>query len=322
MIVRATLSGALAACCLLTPAAMAEDAKSSASPSEEVSALEAAAHPYVMLREDIAKIEADGIPNAKALRTAHNRLSSHGHEDISRGIIAYAALVAADVPSFANAIEARTRRKKDRAAFLKELETNPAIVRDIKGADEAIGAIMDMLARDATRIAAVGDVYITEAYSLQKQAWARKKIASSGESRINSASKWAANRPWPAMAPRSAIRSKAGNVRPNLGADDSWSVTWSTDTKPPRADSKSGILMSQALVLAALYAVDDVEESDLREYARSKPTDRCLSNARLTLNACIAVARTPYEEAFCLGKHGLNDVSRCVGWPASAGATD
>jgi hypothetical protein len=41
--------------------------------------------------------------------------------------------------------------------------------------------------------------------------------------------------------------------------------------------------------------------------------------ARLTLRQCIAATRAPYEEAFCIGEHALNDVSACLGWVASAG---
>ena len=54
-------------------------------------------------------------------------------------------------------------------------------------------------------------------------------------------------------------------------------------------------------------------------YAKAKKSDRCFVNAKLNLDQCIAATRTPYEEAFCLGEHALNDVSRCVGWVANAG---
>jgi hypothetical protein len=36
----------------------------------------------------------------------------------------------------------------------------------------------------------------------------------------------------------------------------------------------------------------------------------------MNLDQCIAATRTPFEEAFCLGQHALNEMSSCVGWPA------
>lgn len=284
------------------------------------SLLATTAEPYVRLRADIAAIESDGMTNAKALRTAHNRLSSHDTDATTQAYIAYAALVAADVEVFANAIEERTKRKRNRKAFIDELTTNPVMVREIKGADAAIAAVMEMAARDATRINELGETYISQAYEMQRKGWARKKLASTGMARVNIAEKWGQTRPWPEMAPRPAIRSNAGNLKPNLEAFEDWSPSWSASRKPPLPDSKSGILMSQILVLAARYAIDDVQPQHLTEYAQSRPTNRCFVNARLNFNQCIAATRTPYEEAFCIGTHGLNDVSRCVGWPASAGA--
>lgn len=315
MFKRATIVGA-ACIAVLQGVSIASDPD-----TETPSLLDAAAAPYVNLRADIANIETAGITKAQAMRDAHNLLASHDADKLTEGYVAYAALVAADVEAFHNAIEQKTKRRRDRERFVEELTLNPAMVRDIPGAEQAIAAIMDMTARDATRIADLGQLYIDNAYELQQQAWARKKLPANGMARVNGAAKWAEARPWPAMAPRTAIRSKAGNFRPNLDAQEDWSVTWSTAGTPPTPDSKSGRLMSQILVLAAHYTVGDLEESHMREYAHAKPTNRCFINSKLNFNQCIAATRTPYEEAFCIGTHGLKDVSRCVGWPASAGAT-
>jgi len=72
--------------------------------------------------------------------------------------------------------------------------------------------------------------------------------------------------------------------------------------------------MDRVLNLAARYAVGGLNPKIVSVYARNDRADQCLSMAALTLRQCIAATRTSYEEAFCLGEHGLNDIATCTGW--------
>ena len=281
--------------------------------------LEERAAPYVFLRGDIAQIEGTAMKSAKAMRDAHNRLGSFEPKDMGASWVAYAALVAADTPAFADAIEAKTNKKKKREAFLSALRDNPAGVRDLDGANAAISAIRAVAARDATRINALGDRFIADAYRLQNEGWAKSKIPQSGSQRLKGSQAYAAQRSFPAATRTLHVRTKAGNVRPNLAADPAWTPEWSPTSTPPSEAERTGALMTRALVLAARYVTGDLQPGHMDAYAKSKPSTRCFVNARLNLDQCIAASRTPYEEAFCLGEHALNDVSYCVGWVANAG---
>ena len=281
--------------------------------------LEEKAAAYVYLRSDIAAVEGTTMKSAKAMREAHNRLGSFEAKDMGAAWVAYAALVAADTPAFAEAIEKKTNKKKARETFLQSLRDNPASVRDLDGANAAIDAIRAVAARDATRINALGDRFIADAYRLQNDGWAKSKIAQSGSQRLNATKAYAAGRTFPPSARSVHIRTKAGNVRPNLLADPVWTPEWSPTSTPPSEAERTGVLMTRVLVLAARYATGDLQPGHLDAYAKSKASSRCFVNARLNLDQCIAASRTPYEEAFCLGEHALNDVSYCVGWVANAG---
>lgn len=283
--------------------------------------LEKAAAPYVLLRSDIAHLDETPVRDAEAMREAHRRLASFDSRALAGSWVAYAALVAADQPAFADAIEAATKKPKRRAAFLARLRDDPASVRELAGAAEAIAAIRDVAARDATRINALGDRFIDDAYAMQSQGWAKKKIGTDGMSRVREAEGYAATRAWTPAAVTTKTRTKAGNTRPNLASDPTWTPEWSADSVPAAAAERTGALMTRALVLAARYATGDIQSGHVTTYAKAKKSDRCFTNAKLNLDQCIAATRTPYEEAFCLGEHALNDVSYCVGWVASAGRT-
>ncbi|MEM1410065.1 MAG: hypothetical protein AAGG79_04890, partial [Pseudomonadota bacterium] len=235
--------------------------------------------------------------------------------------IAYAAMIAADTKGFAAEIE-RQVKAKGAAAFVAELEGNPGLVRNMRGADDAIAAILTFAARDAAAVRQVGDAFIDKAYDLQKVAWARKAIAQSGMKRVDSAISFAENRKWAAMPSRQVIRSNAGTLRPNLADDQVWKVSWSTNRAKPSAAVRPGTIVTKALVLGAHYATNTVTGAHMNTYASSRKSERCFSSAKMNLDQCIAATSTPFEEAFCLGQHGLNDNASCVGWPAGATSSD
>ncbi|MBY0422776.1 MAG: hypothetical protein K2Q06_10775, partial [Parvularculaceae bacterium] len=76
------------------------------------SELEKRAADYVAFRADVATVEATPFNNAKATREAHKLLATHDAKALSGGWVAYAALVAADTPEFAKALEAEVSAKK------------------------------------------------------------------------------------------------------------------------------------------------------------------------------------------------------------------
>ncbi|MBB4658542.1 hypothetical protein [Parvularcula dongshanensis] len=317
--VKAGICGAIGLAAIVGFASAGEAVVPTASAQEASSLLERTASDYVFLRTDIDYIGSSPVKDAKGMREAHNRLASFDPEALARGWVAYAALVAADTPSFAEAIEQRTNKPKKREAFLKELRDNPAVVRNMEGSEEAIAAIRAVAARDATKINALGDKFIDDAYQMQAFGWAKQKIPANGSQRVASALAYAKTRAHPSMAVSTRAQTKAGTFRPNLAGDATWTPMWSVDTTPPSEADRTGVLMTKALVLAARYATNDLTAEHLDLYADNKTSDKCLVNAKLNLDQCIAATRTPYEEAFCLGEHALNDVSYCVGWVANAG---
>lgn len=284
--------------------------------------LEQKAAAYIRLREDLAFADTTPLNAAKVTRQVHERIGSHEAADVSMGQIAYAALIAADTPAFAEALEKAGRKAKNRQKFLDELRANPGMIRGLNGANEAIAAIRDVAARDAKRIGGTGDRYIADAYELQQTGWARSKLPANGSARMKEAEAYAAKREWPAMTPVPAVLSKAGIRRPNLDTDMTWTTSWAANgaETPVALDSRRQMYLTKTLVLAARYALNDLNEGHMTAFGSDKTSKRCYNMASMNLNQCISATRTSFEEAFCLGTHALNDVSRCVGWVSGAGS--
>ena len=295
----------------------------------EVTALEETAAEYIRYREDVAAIEATPFDNAAATRDAHKRLAAHGAKELSSGWVAYAALVAADTPEFAEALQKEVnsnkkygkRKLKGKDAFFAKLSEDPSYPRKLKGANAAIDRVLTMTAQDARRFTTLGEAFKSQAYAMQKTKWGKKRIAASSK-RIGEASKYASTRP-SAAPPDMEPSTDDGVTMPTLSsADETWAYDWGADNASGRMkDAKAQVIIDRVLNLAARYAVGGMNEKVVEVYSKNNKSERCLDMAKLTLTQCIAATRTPYEEAFCLGEHGLNDIGSCVGWVAGAGAS-
>lgn len=290
-------------------------------------ALERVAANYVRFREDVAAIEAMPFDNADVTREAHRRLAAHDSVELSAGWVAYAALVAADTPEFAEALKKEMNRKQRRGelggreGLLSHLAQDPSYARRLPGAKSAVDAVLAMTARDGARIAALGEAFKAEAYAMQKTKWGKQRIADS-QARLKEAAKFQRGRGAP-DAPALEHSSNGGVVAPSLAsASGEWAADWGEQAPAGHmSEANAEVIMDRVLNLAARYSTGTLNGKFVKAYARNDKSDRCLSMAKLTLDQCIAATRAPYEEAFCLGEHGLIDVSDCVGWVGGAGAS-
>jgi len=283
--------------------------------------LEKSAVKYVEFRGDLGLIEGSAIDSQSAMRDVHKRLASHDPTALSSGWVAYAALVAADTPEFAEAIQQSIATPESKKAFLTRMRMEPRSLRELPGADKAIDAVMMMAARDATKINSLGQSFIDRAYSMQNVSWAKKKL-SEGMSRVYEARDYAATRER-AGTPVLPAYVAAGVQLPALDqTEPEWKATWSDEDATPQVNPRATPIIDRVLVLAARYSVGEVTDPVVDGYAKSDQSRRCLNMAMLNFDQCIAATRTAYEEAFCIGEHGLNDVSGCLGWVAGAGEGD
>lgn len=311
---------ASAASILAFAATSGVNAESLAQPRD--TALERAAADYVRFREDVAAIEATPFNSAETTREAHRRLSAHKSDDLSSGWVAYAALVAADTPAFREALEKEVASKKKvngmtgADAFFAKLAADPAYPRQLKGADEAMSRVLAMTTHDAARFTALGEAFKEQAYAMQKTSWGKSKIPASS-ARLSDAESYARSRP-SATAPSLASITEKGVTAPSLSsANAAWNPEWGKDAGSGRmTEPNAQVIMNRVMNLAARYAVSGVSEKTVAVYAKNDKSNSCLSFAALTLKQCIAATRAPYEEAFCLGEHALNDTASCIGWVA------
>jgi len=308
--------------------------------------LELRAIDYIRFRQDVANIQSMSFDSAETTREALHRLSAHDSWALSSGWMAYAALIVADSPAFSESLrkelrgendepekkKKKKRRKKKkkktkplseaelaeaRNRFLAKLSANPRYPRQLNGAQEAIAKVMAIAKNDHLRMNSLGENFKTEAYAMQKTRWGKKRLSSSA-ARLDAAESYATNRPGVALPVFDTTKIE-GIKKPGITASTwiEWTPEWGYESSSSiRSADGSTVIMDRILNLAARYAVGPLNNKVVSSYAKNKKSEQCLSIVRLTLNQCIAATRTPYEEAFCLGEHAINDVSNCINWVA------
>jgi hypothetical protein len=318
----------------------AAPAAGAAAPSAD---LQTAIAGYARYQTDVTDLRAAQISGNDALETALDRVGRHNKDDMTRGFIAYGSQVAAQSPAFVQGV-------RDAAAFygrdavIWAVSVDPSYARGLRGGQEATRMLLDTVEADAARIVSVADRYQEMAYSLQRQRWA-SAVAPGQAARLQRVRALAvAGAPGVALPDGVAPHLTAATLSITPGADptalggrqfwdavhggarsDVVAVSASAPTAW-RVNVTRGMALDRMAAVGALQALDASTANQSAVSALlSDPRSRdCFEMAQLQLYQCMSAAHFRYENAFCLGQHGLRDVGICmsaVGQPDTTAMT-
>jgi hypothetical protein len=317
----------------------ASAAQSSASPAASDNPMQAV-HAYAAYHKAVGDLRGQRIRNAAELERALDTASRHNRNALSRGWIAYGAMIAAQSPAFMQGVR-ENAAYYGRDAVLRGMTIDTAWARTLKGGDEATRLILDSASADAQRITAVADRYQELAYGLQRQRWANARAPQQAQ-RVQRVRGLGAAQPAPVASPDARLYAAPLTVTPAsdptaFGGRRFWDAvrggsptveaasapaSYQWRVKPERSET-----INRMTTIAALTALDAASSrsTQVDQLLSERQADNCLQMAQLQLYQCMSAARFRYENAFCLGQHALRDVGKCisaVGQPAPApGAT-
>jgi hypothetical protein len=334
-----------AAVALLGVAAHAQT--NSAAPTAAATApsgdLQSAVSGYARYQTDVTDLRAASINGNDALETALDRVGRHNKDELTRGFIAYGSQVAAQSPAFVQGV-------RDAAAFygrdavIWAVSVDPGYARGLRGGQEATRMLLDTVESDAARVVSVADRYQEMAYSLQRQRWA-SAVAPGQAARLQRVRRLAApGAAAPALPDGVAPHLTAATLSITPGADPAalggrqfWDAVHGgarTDVVAVSASAPTawrvnvtrGMALDRMAAVAALQALDatTANQSAVSALLADPRSRDCFEMAQLQLYQCMSAAHFRYENAFCLGQHGLRDVGICmsaVGQPDTSAMT-
>lgn len=292
-----------------------------------IDAMSRAAAVYGTYQGDVSTVRNKPFASAKDIESATLNLGGQDADQLSKGWLAYSALVASQSDEFRDAVrELASYYGRDRV--LLGLRNDYTYVQSLAGSEEAVDAAATALGNDSDRIKFAASYVQEQAYSLQASGWAKRKVGARKQSILSSLG-----------TGRSVdgdllatLASEEGDTALNLagksGAPSMWegvqaaakTIRFPTLTGGSiGGDSAKRSLAREDLAhrintLAAyrLLGVEGESASQLQTALADRSSKRCLVKAQLNLQQCVAAVHNQYELPFCISEHALTEVKTCM----------
>lgn len=305
------------------------NAQSNSGPVSESGDINAALTAYAAYQNDVTDLRTSRLENPTQLETALDTVARHNRSSLTRGWIAYGAQTAAQSPAFVQGVrDAAAYYGRD--AVIWAVSVDPGYARGLRGGSEVTRLLLNSAAADSARIIGVADRYQELAYSLQRQRWANA-VAPQQAARVQRVRGLGLPgqpfAPIPAeVTPRLSVTTLSLSPQTDptaFGGARFWDavrgggnvVAVSAPSAQWRINLTRGEAVDRMASVAALQALDAVSDhqSAVGTLLNDPRSRDCFEMAQLQLYQCMSAARFRYENAFCLGQHGLRDIGTCIG---------
>ena len=228
-------------------------------------------------------------------------------QQLSRGVVAYGAMVALQDPSFVAGVRTYAVDPEGRRSLAARIAADPSYAAALPSASSAAGLVIATINADGAKIRGAGELVKQFAYDVQHQPWSKKDI-------IDPAGRLAQAKSESA-APMTPIPSDVDELKGAVDAGDSKVASPMLLTSGVAAAPPYTPLVNRALAVAALAALGeggDENDAQVEVLLSESSGGFCLNMSKLNLYQCLAVAKPWYEDVFCLGQHILIDTGQCL----------
>ena len=264
-----------------------------------------AAAVYMAFTRDMAAIEG-GFTSPEQIQAALSRGSAYDPDQISRGLVAYASILALQSPEFVAGVRARGVDRAARERLVGEIVANPRLASTLPGADAAAGLVMGALSADISALGRAADSIENDAYAVQapydpRRSWGLAEVPNR-DGRLEAAKARSGQR----------MTAPAGEAERLFAAAHSGGGALPVTGRPRKGPYPAAV--ENALALAALAALGYAGENarantDALQF--DHVSQGCFALSRLNLFQCLAASRPNYEDMFCLGRHVVRDLATC-----------
>ncbi len=264
-----------------------------------------AAAVYMAFTREMAALEG-GFTHPDQIQAALRRGAAYDPDQISRGLVAYASILALQSPEFVSGVRGMADDQAGRERIVARLVADPSYATTLPGAQAAAGLVMGTLSADIEALGRAANSIENDAYAIQapydpRRPWGVAEVRDH-QGRLDMAKLQSAQTMTAPAAEATRLFEAAhsgGGALPVSGGP----------RKPPYPQA-----VTNALALAALAALGYAGEN-----ARANTdalqfdwvSQGCLAMSKLNLFQCLAASRPNYEDMFCLGRHIVRDLATC-----------
>jgi hypothetical protein len=263
-----------------------------------------AASIYVAFSRDMAAIQA-GFNNPESIQDAVRRGAAYDPVQLSRGLVAYASIVALQSPEFVAGVRQYAVNPTSREQLAANIVADPRWAGQLPGADAAAGLIIATLRTDIDALNRTASAIEDDAYAIQadgRRSWAAATVPNR-VGRLEDAK---------ARSLRTMLPSGPEAARLLAAAHDGTGLGLASDR---RRQGPYPPVVERALAIAALAALGEAGDNAMARTSalqNESVSQNCLAESKLNLFQCLAAARPNYEDVFCLGRHIVRDIATCT----------
>jgi hypothetical protein len=245
--------------------------------------------------------------NGPAIEESLTLGESYEAQQLSRGAIAYAAVVALQEPGFVAGVRTYAVDPVQRRELAHKLASDPYYATALPGAPAAAGLIIASLNAEGAKVRGAGELVKQSAYDVQHQAWSKTSVTDPA-GRLAHA-KVVSSSPMTSETADLDQMKRAVTGSDNRAVEHRVSVTGAASAPPYTQVVTRGLAVA---AIAALGEGGDDKDAALEPLLDDTKDGYCLNMSKLNLYQCLAVAKPWYEDIFCLGQHALIDTGQCI----------
>jgi hypothetical protein len=243
-----------------------------------------AASIYVTFMREARTLSAP-FADAEAIQVALRKGAAYDAPQLSRGMIAYGAILALQSPEFVAGVRAYAADPTQRQEIVNRIIADPAYAATFPGAASAAGVIADVLGADSIAMTAIAEAIEADAYTIQerqdpRRRWAVAHVANR-EARLERVKVLSEDDLLPS-AEEAARLFAAAHSGTGLGVTSATSV-------PPYTPATVRSLALAAL--AALGSAGDNARVNTDALQVDLNSESCLTMSKLMLFQCLAASR-------------------------------
>jgi hypothetical protein len=287
---------------------------------------------YGSFQSDVGDVQRRGLNSTADVSNALQKLAGQNSAQLSRGWVAYAALIASQSPELRATVRDVVSAYGQQTIVSGLQADRQYVRRDLNGGDAAVTMAFSALGADSRRLNRTASYFREQAFSLQGASWAKTKMRRNEmDSKINSFMASSRSERSPRGEIVSALQQPGsnsafvqagvpgapslwdGSINPSTGIQfpsRSTAVRTAQRTSHRRGPSQTADMVATLAAFRIMGAGPEMS-GQIRSTVGEGPMSPCIRSAQLNVNQCIASNAFPFETVDCIGKHAIGEVSEC-----------
>lgn len=283
---------------------------------------------YMTFQSDAEEVAAEPFKNAGDIDSALNTLGAYNADQLTRGWMAYSALIASQDPEFSATVR-DIEAFYGREPVMKSFAAGNNYARSLAGGDNAVGGAIAVTDADLPKIYSSAAIVKEQGYSLQGYGWAKSRIRNGGQRAevvkvLQGRGKPADNMIVTALTSTTPLwgENKAGIITAAATTEDvagavrlpAFLTSGFTGKREKVAFGKETVA-NQIASLAAMRVIGagSVDQARLAKVMIEPRVQSCLKMQNLQLQGCVAGVGQEFELPHCISQHTLTEVADCLG---------